>query len=175
MSLSWYNFCEENHEESTCEVKKNARDKICGKKPETTIDVLDWAELEYVMIINTRKKSYAPKGKYDHPRTSSTPSSSSQGTNVQTVKILESQGISSPLPSSKYRILNQLTNIKVDATLLDMVYVPEQQKHLKNFMEGKYSTIANLFEEAKEDNPAINKIGVNNFRHLVNNPPFLFL
>jgi hypothetical protein len=39
-----------------------------------------------------------------------------------------------------------LGNIKADATLLDMVSVPEQQKHLKNFIEGKVSTIANLFE-----------------------------
>jgi hypothetical protein len=95
MSRSWCNFCEENHEESTCEVKKSARDKIFGKKPETTIVVLDWAEPEDVMIINTRNKSYAPKGKYDPPRTSSTPASSSQGTNVQTVKIPESQGVPS--------------------------------------------------------------------------------
>jgi hypothetical protein len=121
MSRSWCNFCEENHEESTCEVKKSARDKIFGKKPETTIVVLDWAEPKDVMIINTRNKSYAPKGKYDPPRASSTPASSSQGTNVQTVKIPESQGVPSLLPSSKYNILNQLANIKADATLLDMV------------------------------------------------------
>jgi hypothetical protein len=30
---SWYNFCEENHEETTCEVNKSARDKIFGKIP----------------------------------------------------------------------------------------------------------------------------------------------
>jgi hypothetical protein len=72
MSPSWCNFCEE----STCEVKKSAKDKILGKNPETTIVVLDWAELKDVMIINTRNKSYASKGKYDPPRTSSSPSSS---------------------------------------------------------------------------------------------------
>jgi hypothetical protein len=60
---SWCNFCEEHHEEATCEVRKSARDKIFGKRPETTIDVLDFAEPEDVMIINTRNKSYAPKGK----------------------------------------------------------------------------------------------------------------
>jgi ribonuclease HI len=65
-----------------------------------------------------------------------------------------------------------LANIEVDATLLDMVVVPEQQKHLRNFMEGKASTIANLCEETKEEDPTVNKIGVNNFRHLVKNPPF---
>jgi hypothetical protein len=77
MPCSWCNFCEEHHEESTCEVKKSARDKIFGKRPETTIVVLDFAELEDVMIINTRNKSYAPKGKYDRPHNSSSPSSSS--------------------------------------------------------------------------------------------------
>jgi hypothetical protein len=72
----------------------------------------------------------------------------------------------SPLPSSKYNILNKLANIKVDSTLLDMVVVPKQQKHLKNFMEGKVSTITNLFEESKEEDSTINKIGVNNLGNL---------
>ena len=35
---------------------------------------------------------------------------------------------------TKYNILNQLANIKVDATLLDMVVVPEQHRQLKQFM-----------------------------------------
>jgi hypothetical protein len=37
-----------------------------------------------------------------------------------------------------------LATIKIDASLLDMVVVPEQQKHLKDFMERKSSTIASL-------------------------------
>ena len=79
--------------------------------------------------------------------------------------------MSSPLPSYK-DILNQMANIKIDVTLLDTIVVPEQQKHLKNFMEGKISTIANLFEELKEEDSTVNKIGVNNFRNPVKNPPF---
>jgi hypothetical protein len=61
MPQSWCNFCEERHEETTCEVNKSARDKIFGKRPETTIAVLHFAEPEDVMIINTRNKSYAPR------------------------------------------------------------------------------------------------------------------
>jgi hypothetical protein len=117
MSCSWCNFCEENQEESTCEVKKSAKDKIFGKKPKTTIVILDWAEPKDVTIINTRNKTYALKGKYDPPHASSTPASSSQGTNAKTIKVPEIQGVPSLLPSSKYNILNQLANIKVDATL----------------------------------------------------------
>jgi hypothetical protein len=113
--------------------------------------VLDWVKPEDVMIINTMNKSYTAKGKYDLPRASSSPRSSSQRNDTQTVRVLENQGMNSPLPSSKYNILNQLDNIKADATLLDMVAIPEQQKHLKNFMEGKFSTIANLFEESKKE------------------------
>jgi hypothetical protein len=118
MSSSWCNFCEENHEESTCEVKKHAKDNIFGKRPDTTIVVLDWVELEDVMVINTRNKSYTAKGKYDLPRTSSTPSSSSQSVDTQAIRTSDNQGFSSPLPSSKYNILNQLDNIKSDATIL---------------------------------------------------------
>jgi len=62
---SWCNFCEEHHEETTCEVKKSARDKIFNKRPEATIDVLDFAEPGDVMVINTRNKAYARKGKFD--------------------------------------------------------------------------------------------------------------
>jgi hypothetical protein len=97
----WCNFCEEHHEEATCEVSKSVRDKIFGKRPETTIDVLDFAEPKDVMIINTRKKAYAPKGKFDPPRKSSSPSSSSPVATVQVPKVPDSQGTTSPLPSSK--------------------------------------------------------------------------
>jgi hypothetical protein len=172
MPCSWCNFCEEHHEESTCEVKKSAIDKIFGKRHETTIAILDFAEPEDVMIINTRNKSYAPKGKYDPPHTSSSPSSSSPTSIVQVPKAPDSQGITPLLPSSKYNIINQLANIKADATLLDMVVVPEQHKHLKNFMEGKTSIVSNLSEEVDEEDWYVNKVGVHNFRHPVKNPPF---
>jgi hypothetical protein len=58
---SWCNFCKEHHEETTSEIKNSARDKIFGKIPEATIIVLDFSELEDVMVINTRNKSYAPR------------------------------------------------------------------------------------------------------------------
>jgi hypothetical protein len=123
---SWCNFCKEHHEEATCEVRKSTRDKIFGKRTETTIIFLDFAEPEDVMIINTRNKYYAPKGKYDPPRNSSSPSSSSPAATVQVPKVPDNQGTTSPLPSSKYNILNQLANIKSDSTLLDMVVIPKQ-------------------------------------------------
>jgi hypothetical protein len=71
--------------------------------------------------------------------------------------------------------LNQLENIKADETLLDMVSIPKQQMHLKQFMEGKDSIVANLSEEVNEHDSSINKIGVHNFRYLVKNLPFIFL
>jgi hypothetical protein len=139
---------QEHRDEGTCEVKKSARDKIFCKRPETTIAFLDFVKPEDVRIISTRNKSYASKGKYDPSCTSYSPSSSSQVVE-QATKTPNNQGVPSPLPSSKYNILKQLANIKADFTLLDMVVIPEQQKHLKNFMEGKSSTIANLSKEVK--------------------------
>jgi hypothetical protein len=68
--------------------------------------------------------------------------------------------------------LNQLANIKENETLLDMVVVHEQQMHLKQFMEGKDSVVANLFEEVNEEDSFVNKVGVHNFRYPVKNPPF---
>jgi hypothetical protein len=169
---SWCNFCEEHHKEATCEVRKSTIDKIFGKRPETTIDVLYFAKPEDVMIINTRNKSYAPKGKYDPPCNSSSPSSSSPTGTVQVPKVPNNQGTISPLPSSKYNILNQLANIKADATLLDMVSIPEQQRHLKQFMEGKSSIVAHLYEEVNEKDSYVNKVGVHNFKYPIKNPPF---
>jgi hypothetical protein len=67
---------------NTCEVKKSARDKIFGKRTETTNVVLDFVDPEDVMIINTMNKSYAPKGKYDPPCNSSIPSSFSTTTAI---------------------------------------------------------------------------------------------
>jgi hypothetical protein len=175
MPRSWCKFSEEHHWESNCEVRKSARDKIFGKRHETTIVVLYFVEPEDVMIINTMNKSYVLKGKYDPPRTSSSPRSSSPTTTIHVYKIPDNQGTSSPLPSSKFNIIKQLTNIKADATLLDMVVVPEKQNHLKNFMEGKASIVANLFEEIVEEDSTVDKVGVHNFRHLVNPPPDFYL
>jgi hypothetical protein len=44
MSRAWCNFCEENHDEGTCEVKRNVRDKIFGKNSDDIIVILDWAQ-----------------------------------------------------------------------------------------------------------------------------------
>jgi ribonuclease HI len=68
--------------------------------------------------------------------------------------------------------MNQLTNIKADATLLDMVVVPEQQRHLKQLTEGKDSIVANLSEEVNEEESSVNKVGVHKFRYPIKNPPF---
>jgi hypothetical protein len=142
MSSAWCNFCEENHDESTCEVKKNAKDRIFGKKLMLLLLFLDWAHQDDVMVVNTRNKSYPNKGKLiDPPRTTFAPSTSSQGYKLPGCQdSSNSQGTSIFFPPSKYNILNQLANIKADASLLDMVTIPEQQQHLKNFMEGKTST-----------------------------------
>ena len=126
------------------------------------------------MIINTRKKSYAHKGKYDPPRNYSSPRSSSPTTTVQFPKVPDSQGTTSPLPSSKYNILNKLVNIKANANLLDMASIPEQQRHLKQFKEGKDSIVANLSKEVNEDDSSVNKVGVHNFRYPVKKSPFLY-
>jgi hypothetical protein len=169
---SWCNFCEEHHEETTCEVKKSAKDKIFGKILETTITILDFSELEDVMIINTRNKSYAPKGKFDPPHNSSSSISSSPTAIVQLPRVPDSQGSTSPLPSSKYNILNQLENIKADATLLDMVVILEQHRHLKHFMEGKDFVVSILSKEVNKEDSSVNKVGIHKFRYPVKNPPF---
>jgi hypothetical protein len=124
------------------------------------------------MVINTRNKAYTPKGKFDPPRSSSSPSSSSTATIPQVPKIPKSHGITPRPPSSKYNILNQLANIKVDATLLDMVVVPKQQMHLKQFMEGKDSVVGNIYEEVNEEDSSVNKVGVHKFIYPIKNPPF---
>jgi hypothetical protein len=68
--------------------------------------------------------------------------------------------------------LNQLSNIKEDATLLDMVVIPEQRMHLKHFMEEKASIVANISEEVSEEDSFVNKVGVHNFRYPIKNIPF---
>jgi hypothetical protein len=86
---SWCNFCEEHHEETTCEVNKSVNDKIFGKRPKATIVVLDFADPEDFMVINTMNKAYDPKGKFDSPRGSSNPSSSSTATAPRFLKFLK--------------------------------------------------------------------------------------
>jgi hypothetical protein len=54
-----------------------------------------------------------------------------------------------------------------------MVVIPEQQKNLKNFMEGKYYVVANLSKEVDEEDLSINKVGVHNFRNPIKIPQFI--
>jgi hypothetical protein len=80
----------------------------------------------------------------------------------------QSQEVSTSLPPSKYNILKKLANIKEDASLLDMVIIPEQQQqHMKNYMERKTYTIDSLFEKHDEYDLHVNKLGVNNFRNSI--------
>jgi hypothetical protein len=124
------------------------------------------------MVINTRNKAYAPKGKFDPPHSSSSSSSFSTTIAPQVPKITESQGIIPPLPSSKYNILNQLEKIIEDANVLHMVVIPEQQMHMKQFREGKAFIVANLSEEVDEEDSSVNKVGIHNFRYTVKKPRF---
>ena len=56
-----------------------------------------------------------------------------------------------------------------------MVVIPEQQMHMKQFMEGKTYVVANLSEEVSEEDSSINKVGVHNFRYPVKKKPFYIL
>jgi hypothetical protein len=53
LSRNSCNLCEENNDENTCEIKKNAREHIFGKIFDTTIATLDWALEEDVMMVDT--------------------------------------------------------------------------------------------------------------------------
>ena len=53
-----------------------------------------------------------------------------------------------------------------------MVVVTEQQRHLKQFMEGKDYIVANLSQEVNEEDSSVNKVGVHNFRYPIIDPPF---
>jgi hypothetical protein len=55
MTHTWCKFCEENQNENTYEVKRNDRDRIFGKRLDTTIVVLYWYEIEDVMVVNARE------------------------------------------------------------------------------------------------------------------------
>jgi hypothetical protein len=53
-----------------------------------------------------------------------------------------------------------------------MVVIPEQQRQLQQFMEGKDFVVANLSEEVNEEDSNVNKVDLHNFIYLVKNPPF---
>jgi hypothetical protein len=101
LSRTWCNFCEENHDEDTCEIKRNAREHIFGKRSYTTIVSLDWDREEDVMMVDTRNKSYQNKGKGGPPKTIFTPITSSHQTNTQITKGTRSPEVSTSYSSFK--------------------------------------------------------------------------
>jgi hypothetical protein len=86
LSRAWCNFCEENHDENTCEVRRNAREWIFGKISDTTIVALDWAPEEDVMMVDTQNKSYQNKNKGGPQKTTFSPSTSSHQTDSQVTR-----------------------------------------------------------------------------------------
>jgi hypothetical protein len=76
------------------------------------------------MIIYTRNKSYAPKGNMILPAILLARAHPHQLLLFRFLRFLTVNELFplSPLPNT---ILNQLSNIKEDATLLDMVVIPE--------------------------------------------------
>jgi hypothetical protein len=47
--------------------------------------------------------------------------------------------------------------------------------HLKQFMEGKASVVANISEEVDEEDYSVNKVGAHNFRYPIKKKLFIFL
>jgi len=76
------------------------------------------------MLVNTHSKYYNNKGKGGNHGATFSPSSYSSIRNHWVDRIAQSQGASTSLLSSNYNIMKQLANIKVDATLFDIVIVP---------------------------------------------------
>lgn len=46
-----------------------------------------------------------------------------------------------------------MANIKVDASLLNMATIPEQQQHLKGFLEGEIHSLVKSIETKHEEEP----------------------
>jgi hypothetical protein len=105
-------------------LRKGHMSKSLEKMTETTIVSLDWDPDEDVMLVNTRNKSYTNKGKGNIPKTTFSPSSSSQNTNPQVVTTTQSPETSVSFPPSKYNILNQLANIKARCISLGYGHCP---------------------------------------------------
>jgi hypothetical protein len=63
----------------------NTSESLEKKKTEVTIVSLDWAPEEDVLLVNMRNKTYTNKEKGNIPKTTFSPSSSSQHTNPQVV------------------------------------------------------------------------------------------
>jgi hypothetical protein len=56
-----------------------------------------------------------------------------------------------------------------------MVVVPEQQQHMKYYMEGTTSTFASLYEKHDGDELYVNKLSVNNSSNSVKKSSLLHI
>jgi hypothetical protein len=130
--------------------KREQRENL-WKKIDTTIVALDWAPEEDVMMVDTRNKSYANKGKGGPPKTTFSPSSSSQQTNPQVTRVLKVKRFLPLLSSSKYNILETTSYNKSRCIFIGYGHHPRTTKASERFMEGKTSTIASLSEESNEE------------------------
>jgi hypothetical protein len=109
LSRSWCNLCEEIHDEGTCEIRKNVRELIFGKRSNSTIVALDWDFEEDVIMVYTRNESYQSKNKGGPQKATFSPSTSSHQTDSQATRGTQQPKVNpTSSSSSKYNILKQL-------------------------------------------------------------------
>jgi hypothetical protein len=86
------NFARNTMEKSRVRLIRVPKIRSLGNRElESIIVVLDLVDPKDVMFINSINKSYAPKGKFDPPCSSSRPSTSSPTTSVQGPKVPDSK------------------------------------------------------------------------------------
>jgi len=57
LTLPFCNLCEEQHDPKTCEVLKSTREHVFGKRPDSSVNALDWMEDEDVLAVITRSQN----------------------------------------------------------------------------------------------------------------------
>ena len=134
LNRPWCNLCDDYHEEKTCEVMKESKERISGKKQayivnKSSINSLKFED-EEVHVFNTRENNYntkPPNGIYNKNNSNSlsTPKETILEKYNKEVTIPNGNPkpqylVSTPTSSKKYNIGEELGQIKSSVTLLDL-------------------------------------------------------
>lgn len=117
------NFCEEHHDPKTCEVLKHSKERVFGKRPDSSVNALDWVDDDDVFAVTTRSQSQK-NSDYNRNYIKNPPLNNTirRNTNFRN----NNQQSTATNLDSKYNIVEDLAKIKASATLLDLARVPEQ-------------------------------------------------
>lgn len=148
---------------------KSTRERVFGKRPDLSINALDWMEDEDVLAITTRSQNQI-NSDFNRNVSRNQPINNFARNTSNFRNNFNNQQFTFADLISKYNIVEDLAKVKVDSTLIDLARVPEQHKNLENCLA---SSLVNKSVNKPVHTATSNNVDKPSAYNLINDENFL--